>query len=285
MLQHSFCHLNGVGSKTERRLWASGLCSWSDLLAAPRPPLPERLWASAREELRESQRRLDAVDLGWFAERLPAAEHWRLATAAPRLAYIDIETTGVSRDTSHITTIALYDGVQVRTYVHGRDLERFADDIGAYPLLVSYNGRCFDVPVIEQELRLRLPRAHVDLRFVLQSVGLRGGLKACERQLGLDREELEGIDGAFAVTLWHEYERSRDPAALETLLAYNVADVLGLEPLLHHAVGLKLEGTPAAGSFAPPPRPTPPNPHRADLGLVARLRDQLAWRGYGVWPS
>ena len=47
--------------------------------------------------------------------------------------------------------------------------------------------------------------------------------------MGLDRGYLEGVDGYFAVLLWREYELYHDQEALETLLAYNIADTVNLE--------------------------------------------------------
>ena len=58
--------------------------------------------------------------------------------------------TGLSRDYNEITTIALYDGDEVRTYVNGRNLDAFKEDILDYKVLVTFNGKCFDEPFIEQ---------------------------------------------------------------------------------------------------------------------------------------
>ena len=65
-------------------------------------------------------------------------------------------------------------------------------------------GRAF----IESYFNIQLNHAHIDLRYILQSLGFRGGLKGCERQLGIDRGDLRDIDGFFAVLLWHEYQRN-----------------------------------------------------------------------------
>ena len=94
-------------------------------------------------------------------------QHWRLSPHFRNsAAYIDIETTGLSRDFDEITTIALFDGDRVRTYVNGRNLDEFKQDIKDYNLLVIFNGRCFDVPFIERYFRIKLEHAHIDLRFV-----------------------------------------------------------------------------------------------------------------------
>ena len=70
-----------------------------------------------------------------------------------------------------------------------------------------------------------------------------GGLKSCERQLGLERPGLEEIDGYLAVLLWRDYRRRHDPRTLETLLAYNAQDTLVLEALMVEAYNRKLDGS------------------------------------------
>lgn len=274
MLQHTFCHVPGVGPKTEAGLWRRGTLNWADFLnAQPRPAIRGKV-ASAQlmaEWLERSQAALERRDAEFFATALPAAEVWRLASHFGQdAAYVDIETTGLGQD-AQITSIALYDGTQVRTYVQGRNLADFEADIGAYALLVTFNGRCFDAPILEQHFNIRLPRAHIDLRFVLRAMGLRGGLKVCEQRLGLQREGLEGLDGYFAVLLWHEYETYGDEDALETLLAYNAADVLGLPELLRQAYNQRLAST---GLNLPAMAPLAPgrNPHEPSPEVIARIR-------------
>src|SRR6185503_9998921 len=115
---------------------------------------------------------------------LPTNQHWRLASDFRRsIAYLDIETTGLGYG-DMITTIAIYDGSNILHYINGQNLSDFKRDIQAYNLLVTYNGKCFDVPFIERFFNIRLDHAHIDLRYVLKSLGYTGGLKACERQLG-----------------------------------------------------------------------------------------------------
>ncbi|MCK9241103.1 ribonuclease H-like domain-containing protein [Desulfocurvus sp.] len=274
MLKHTFCHIPRVGVGTEEKYWRQGLACWDDALAGGAGALgPRATWV--RQHLEQSCERLAAGDALWFARRLPSGQDWRLfADFRHAAAYVDIETTGLSRDgADHVTTIALYGGGRVRTYVHGRDLERFADDIRRFSLLVTFNGKSFDVPFLRRDLGIDLDMAHIDLRHVLRRVGLSGGLKAVERQLGLARQGLDGVDGYFAVLLWHEYRATGNPAALETLLAYNAADVVGLEPLMVHAWNALVAGTPHGVALRlPAPGPPAPVPHRPDAALVAALR-------------
>lgn len=181
----------------------------------------------------------------FFGQHLPVNQYWRLFPHfRDTIAYLDIETTGLENWCNEITTIALYDGQRVRTYVNGQNLNDFVRDIQRYKIIVSYNGRCFDVPFIERYFRIRLDQVHIDLRFVLKSLGFSGGLKGCERQLGIDRGDLKDIDGYYAVILWHDYKRTGNEKALEMLIEYNSLDAKNLETLMVMAYNMKLRGTP-----------------------------------------
>lgn len=250
MIRSTFRHLPGVGPGKEARLWQEGCLTWDDALARGR--LSCRGGGGAAAHLEESKARHEAGDAQWFGERLAPAEQWRLFSAYRHsVAYVDIETTGMAWPMAHITSIALYDGVTVRTYVHGENLEAFADDILPYRLLVTFNGRSFDAPFIERSFGIRLRMAHLDLRPVLRAAGYTGGLKRIEHSLGMGRGDLEGVDGFTAVLLWQHYERTGDVRALETLLAYNVEDVLSLEQLAVFAYNRHLaELPPPAGRYA-----------------------------------
>lgn len=273
MLQRTFCHLPGISPAREQQLWAAGFHSWSDLAAAT--PVPG-LRRQAAVALEESCTRFAAGDSGYFGRLLPAREQWRLLPEYPEAtAYLDIETTGLSRGADAVTTIALCDGQTVRTFVQGENLDDFPAAVAPFKLLVTYNGKCFDLPFLEASFGMRFDQAHLDLRYVLHSLGLRGGLKGCERQLGIGRNELAGIDGFFAVLLWQEYCRSGNRQALETLLAYNVADTVNLVTLAVHAYNRKLAATPFAASARLPLPSLPPLPHVVAEGTVLALRRRL----------
>ncbi|HEX5270407.1 MAG TPA: ribonuclease H-like domain-containing protein [Gemmataceae bacterium] len=276
MLRHTFCHLPGVGESTERRLWARGLTTWDAALAAGPPRL-------SADRLRASAEQYRLGNPAWFAEQLPAAHAWRLfGDFRQRCAYLDIETTGMG-PAAHVTTIALYDGRTVRTYVHGRNLADFARDVADYSLLVTYNGKSFDLPFLARDLVCPLRQAHIDLRYVLAGLGYSGGLKGCERQLGIHRPGMEDLDGFAAVLLWYDYRRRNDRAALETLLAYNVQDVLNLEVLMVEAHNRKLAAlaVPFAETYRLPAPAVAKNPYLPDFAAVARVlrdRQRFAYR-------
>ena len=144
-------------------------------------------------------------------------------------------------------------------------------------MLVTYNGKCFDVPVIERHFGQRLDHAHIDLRYVLAAVGLKGGLKRCEAQLDIARGGLDDIDGIFAVVLWKAYLRNRDEHALETLLAYNLQDTINLEALMVAAYNLQLHQTPFYERCKLPMPKTFPNPMQAHQSTIDRYRSETAF--------
>ncbi len=276
MLQHSFIHIPGIGATTEQLLWANGILSWDDV----REPLPAALpTAKARLLLRHApeRRRLLAEAPLEFAHRLPGSERWRLFPAfRAKTAYLDIETTGHFGPQTMITAIALYDGQTVHSYVQGENLDRFVEEIDRYDMLVTYNGRAFDVPMLERAFGLRLRHLHLDLRYILHRLGIKGGLKGCEKYFGLDRGDLAGLDGYAAVLLWQEYERTGDRRVLETLLAYNIEDTVNLETLMVHAYNLYLAATPFAERHRLSLPSPPQRPCRPDTEVVRRLRARLA---------
>ena len=261
MLKHTFRHIHGIGEKTEKRIWAEGLTSWEEFLDSPRrAALPQWQRDLVCVELERSVRALERRDARYFTEKLPAPLHWRLYPEfGQRVAYLDIETTGVTFGRSYITVIGLYDGEQPRVYVQGQNLSRFAAEIEEFTLLVTYNGKLFDLPFIRQELGLSLDQAHIDLRYPLAALGYKGGLKKIERSLGLEREgPVALLDGWCAVLLWQYHEQGAE-GALETLLRYNLEDVVHLPTLLALVYNTRLQRLPfALPQVALPPPPALP---------------------------
>ncbi|MFP4058014.1 MAG: ribonuclease H-like domain-containing protein [Candidatus Brocadiia bacterium] len=278
MLEHTFCHIPGVGPKCELRLWDAGVHTWEQACGCGALPLPTRISDRVRRHAEDSMARLAEDDTGYFYSLLPSREQWRMfATFRHRVAYLDIETTGLGSPDDYITAITLYDGSTLRHYVQGENLFDFAADIDRYHLLVTYNGKRFDIPFIRSYFGLPMRQAHIDLRYVLASLGYRGGLKGCERQLGLERDDLEDVDGFFAVLLWWDYHNNANPRALETLLAYNTLDVVNLQTLMVLAYNLKLATTPFLGTSQLPTPPLPSLPFRPDRETIARIKLEHGW--------
>ena len=150
-------------------------------------------------------------------------------------------------------------------------------------MIVSYNGKSFDVSFIENYFNIRLDHAHIGLRYVLYSLGFRGGLKGCEQQLGIDRGDLREIDGFFAVLLWDEYQKTGDRKVLDTLLAYNIQDTVNLENLMVMAYNMKLRQTPFYETHLIEEPMLPVNPFRADLVMVDKIKNSSRYWQSQQW--
>jgi uncharacterized protein len=265
MLTNTFLHLPGVGEKTEQRFWARGVLSWADAF------LSGGLTPEHRRHLEESVRQMHARNPGFFTGHLPSNQQWRVyRDFQDSCAFVDIETTGMGYY-ANITTVALYDGRTLRSYVRGQNLDQFARDIAAYRVLVTFNGKSFDVPILQRCLGATMPQAHIDLRHVLRGLNLSGGLKKIERVVGIDRPGLHDVDGSVAVLLWEDYQRRDNAKALETLLAYNAHDVLNLHWLVVHAHNEYLKRTPFGPRHTLALPTLPGIPFEPDPDTVTRL--------------
>ena len=273
MLNNTFHHIPGIGLKTEQSLWAAGLDNWDRLNDSTGLKVSSHRLETLTRHVDQSRREMETGNYTYFAQRLPSALHWRFFPEFRHsMAYLDIETTGLEPWNETITTIALYDGSAIHYYVKGENLDLFPRDIARYKTIVTYNGKCFDLPFIEYQFGIHLDQVHIDLRYILKSLGFGGGLKQCERALGIDRGELDGVDGYFAILLWNDYLKNKDRRALDTLLAYNIEDVVNLETLMVKAYNLKLGQTPFAKTHCIGLPEQPDLPFSADAAIVERIR-------------
>lgn len=232
MLEHTFIHLPGIGSKTEHQLWKRDIRTWQDFLDQKKPVFSPERDAIIRRGLEFSLENRD--NLLFFVNSLPPSDLWRVYEAfQDQAVFLDIETSGGYQGLDEITVIGLYDGRKVQTFVNGRNLEDFEEALASFPLVITFNGSCFDLPYLKKWFRhIALPPAHIDLRFVLKKLGLRGGLKSIERQVGLFRDpRVAGLNGFDAVRLWQDYQWG-DESALERLVLYNTMDIFQLKPLM-----------------------------------------------------
>ena len=227
--------LPGVGPKARLTLAARGIYDLADIIERPEalPAMRRHLWVDLAHQSLEA---IDASNPSFFLDRLPRSEHWRLAVALPKsTTFLDIETTGLSRMYHQLTVIGWAQEGQFHASVGQPSREQIGllEELFATSVLVTYNGAHFDVPFLRHHIpSLNLPLAHVDLRHLGQRLGLTGGQKKVEEQLGLEREgDLKGLDGSAAPALWFQHNRG-DKDALALLLKYNHADVEGLRLLL-----------------------------------------------------
>lgn len=275
MLHNSFTHIPTVGVATERKIWDSGVYSMDDFIKAPPTFLSKGKSKTITENIHLSKEKIEANDANFFYSNLSSKDQWRIFREFQNCtAYLDIETTGLGAPGDIITTIALYDGKDVKYYINGKNLSEFKDDIMRYKVIVTYNGKTFDIPFIENFFGIKISHSHLDLRYILYSLGYSGGLKSCERQLGIGRTgSLADVDGFFAVLLWNDYKKKRNEKSLETLLAYNIEDVLNLEYLMIEAYNRKLNDIPLSLKKLSFPV-TLANPFKIDSSTVSRIKSQ-----------
>ena len=240
MIRNSFIFVRCIGEKRERMLWENAILSWEDFLERERIiGIPSRKKPLIDLEIKEAKLNFDLGIPYFFAYRLPRREHWRLyGDFKHETCFLDIETTGLSPPEGEVTLVGVYDGREYRAYIKGINLSERAlkRELGRYSLLVTFYGSAFDIPFLEACFPgINFNTPHLDLCFALRRLGLRGGLKRIEEELGLRREEVKGMDGMEAVRLWKRWEKSRDKDALEKLVEYNRADVENLKPLAEYA--------------------------------------------------
>ena len=188
-----------------------------------------------RQEIARSSASLAAGEHQYFSRMLKARDTWRCFEAFRHsCVYLDIETDGTSVE--EITCIGLYDGKEYACLLKGEDLESFRDRISHYSMIVTFFGTGFDLPVLQKRFRgVLLDHIHIDLCTTLRFLGVRGGLKAIERQLGIARSpETADLSGYDAVRLWRAH-RSGNSKALDLLVRYNREDTVNLERLAVYA--------------------------------------------------
>lgn len=184
-------------------------------------------------------------------------------TPAPRellhgLRILDIETTGLAGGTgtlAFLVGVAWFEpdgGLVIEQLLLGapseepRLLERLAGALRGASLLVTFNGRSFDAPLLRTRciLRRRSPgplaaAPHLDLLPVARRLW-RGRAGDCrlvtleERVLGRRRED--DFPGAMAPAAYTEFLRSGDAAGLQAIVTHNRDDLAGTAALLAAAL-------------------------------------------------
>ncbi|WP_078120169.1 ribonuclease H-like domain-containing protein [Thiosocius teredinicola] len=179
---------------------------------------------------------------------LPEVAHLR----DPNWVYIDTETTGLSGGVGNLAfmvgmarynedgTLALRQFTLANMAGESRLLCELSDWLGEDPVLVSYNGKCFDIPLLAARLRLHRVddvlsgAAHLDLMYtVRRAYRLHWPdcrLQTAEREL-LDLHRLNDLPGAEAPVAWRAWLQRGATRQLAQTLAHNFQDVLSLAQL------------------------------------------------------
>jgi uncharacterized protein YprB with RNaseH-like and TPR domain/predicted nuclease with RNAse H fold/dephospho-CoA kinase len=241
MLIHTFQHLRGITSKRELDFWRRGITSWDEFDRLHGEQLllfPNHKVDISDSPLTPSRIALANGDTEFFASDLARNEHYRVAASFPeKTLFLDIETTGLSRHYDKITVIGWSMGKEFDVFIQGGSDEAFRHAMSQAKVIVTFNGSLFDLKFIAQEFPdIELPRCHVDLRFLAKRVGLTGGQKANEEEIGFKRpHNLKDMSGEGAPVLWYKY-RWGDKKALKKLIQYNHADVEGMKTIFDVAV-------------------------------------------------
>lgn len=258
MLTATFSVFKGLSPQSEMKLWQRGLLSWKEFQCnREHVPFSPNKTASVLQQIKEAEVALESGLSDWFLKRLVSADKPRIYPHfRNHIRYIDIETTGCSRD-SEITSIAVYDGSALQVFVKGFNLHCFPKVLTDAKILVTFNGARFDLPFIRKHFGLDLAYSHIDLLGVTRAYGYSGGLKACEKKMGIDRGTLAGTDGLEAVRLWWHFSHYHDFKALRKLVAYNCMDVLTLETILIRLYNESMRLWPHFRKYPYPRQPDP----------------------------
>jgi uncharacterized protein YprB with RNaseH-like and TPR domain len=181
----------------------------------------------------------------------------------PRTIFLDLETTGLSGGAGMVAFLVgcgYFDlgAFQVRQFLltsHSGEralLAACAEFFADAGLIVTYNGKTFDVPVMETRwLFHRMEPSldgvpHFDMLHPARRLwrhdeqGCR--LATLERTL-FDVQRVGDVPGMEIPSRFFRFVRSGDPCPLEPVLEHNRIDLVSLAALTAHAVRLVKEGT------------------------------------------
>ncbi len=176
-----------------------------------------------------------------------------LASVDPtRALYLDTETTGLGGGAgvlAFLVGMAWFDddgGLVMEQLLLQRPgeedalLELFRERVERASMLVSYNGKSFDLPLLRGRFVMNRraplpPRPHLDLLHVARRLHKRR-LGAC-RLIGLEADVLGyvrvgDIEGGDVAARYAHYLRSGDEGALAAVVEHNALDVLSMAALV-----------------------------------------------------
>ena len=199
--------------------------------------------------------RLDRANIDDFARLLDLAECEHGELDLERIAFLDTETTGVSGGAGMCPFLIgvgffradQFEVVQyfIRDFDEETSMLRALDELlGNFDLLVTYNGRSFDVPLVENRCvlsRLDSPfvhMAHFDLLFTARRLW-RAGHGSC-KLTALEAKILNffrgpDIPGSQIPRAYFDYLQSSDAITMRSVFFHHVYDILSLTALMIHA--------------------------------------------------
>ena len=123
-------------------------------------------------------------------------------------------------------------------------LRAFSDRLAGYPLLVTFNGRRFDVPLLERRYahhNLSSPFddiAHLDLLPLARRVfpGLQRYALSHLEKFVLDFERVDDVPGRVVPTRWGKFQRSKNPDLMAGVVEHNRHDIVSMAALVAAAI-------------------------------------------------
>lgn len=245
MIKSTFIFVPGIGEKTEENLWKKSILTWYDLKErAHIIGLSKTKRTIIEDYLDRAEKALDMRDASFFATHLPQKEYWRLYKEfRDKALFLDIETTGLSRYYDKITLIGgSNERNKIKIFVRDNNLDEALNYLQNYEMIVTFNGKLFDIPFIMNEFpEAKIPPIHIDLRYLLRTLGVTGPLKKIEGTLNISRpKEVQEVNGREAAVLWSRFVKG-DDSALEKLLLYNIYDVVNLRDIMDLCYKRKIE--------------------------------------------
>lgn len=167
-----------------------------------------------------------------------------------RMVFFDIETLGLNPQFYPVILIGMSyeeNGKYIVEQFFAEDileeeriLNQFKSKISPSDILVTYNGKNFDVPYINKRmerygLNYSLNQEHLDVichvRPNKKKLGLEScSLKSVERYLRINREDT--IDGAESINLYNRYVKTREEEIKQKIMLHNFEDVYNLPGIL-----------------------------------------------------
>jgi uncharacterized protein len=242
MIQNSFLFLERIQGGIETSLWKQGIENWDLFLGTKkiRGLSPKRKYYYDRKIL-EARSALYNQDSTYFKRCLPPSEFYRLYDFFKEdSVFLDIETTGLDFRSDDITVIGLFDGLKTKTMIKNinLDFKSLKDELDKYKLIITFNGGSFDVPFINKKYPGLLPDIpNFDVMVAAAKLGLKGGLKKIEKNLGIKRGNIVvDFNGGDALTLWKMYKATGDDHYLNLLVEYNEEDIINLKKIADYCV-------------------------------------------------
>ena len=163
-------------------------------------------------------------------------------------AFLDTETTGLAGGSGTLAFLVgvgviAPDGFHLKQYLlrepseEASMLSALSADLARFEVLITYNGKSFDVPLLETRCTMNRRKSpfsrlkHVDLlhgarrlwRLKLESCRL----QELEKRI-LGHERVGDVGGGFIPNIYFNYLRNGDARPLEPILFHNAIDILSL---------------------------------------------------------